>query len=457
MIGTISGLTRTETFKTSGAKVLIGFVSTTNSKRTYTTKSKIIVQIPIVEIGGDEMCKIVFDKIKQKLIIPYVNLERDYYDCSLVNRFKTENEVVQEATLAVLKHNVGIKCSTISPTEEKLKEYKLKRQWPSPNTMIRNALNGTQFREPIICNNINKFVPKWSKPIIICRHTFGDQYAGKDIVINKPGKVSLVYTTDKGEYHKYDVDFRGDGVAMLTYNSLDSIRAFAEACFTTALERNFPLFFSCKNTHLKKYDQRFTETFQEIYESKYKRHFVKAGLTFEHRLIDDMAAYAIKSSGGFVWALKSYDGDILSDVVGAGFGSMAMMMHSLKSHDGKTILTEPCHGSVTKHYKRHLKGKETSTNPVSSIFAWTRGLQHRGKLDRNYDLIEFCDLLEKCSINTVEEGNLTRDLAYSVHGPDFKESDCVTTNEFIDLVAKKLQVDIGKIIGKEEKVKAQNG
>ncbi|XP_017781808.1 PREDICTED: isocitrate dehydrogenase [NADP] cytoplasmic-like [Nicrophorus vespilloides] len=430
-------------------KILVSISPTFNRK--YTTKSKIIVQKPIVEIGGDEMSKIVFDKIKQKLIIPYVNLERDYYDCSLANRNATGNEVVAEATAAILKYNVGIKCSTITPDEEKSKEYKLKQIWPSPNTMIRNALNGTQFRESIICSNVNKFVPKWTKPIIICRHTFGDQYAGKDIVIDKPGRVSLVYTTRTGEHHNYDVkDFDGKGVAMLTYNTLDSIQSFAEACFQMALERELPLIFSSKYTHLKQYDAMFYSVFQDLYLSKYKRLMDKANLTYEHRLIDDMAACAIKSSGGFVWALKSYDGDILSDVVGQGFGSMAMMMHSLKSHDGKTILTEPAHGSVTKHYKRHLKGKQTSTNPISSIFAWSRGLHHRAKLDCNYNLLEFAELLEQCSIAVVEEGNLTRDLAYSVYGADgYKESDTITTNEFIDVIARKLELNITKIFPRE--------
>ncbi|XP_065156107.1 uncharacterized protein [Atheta coriaria] len=422
-----------------------------NQHRNYTTtKTKIIVQKPIVEIGGDEMSKIIFDKIKQRLIIPYLNLERDYYDCSLINRNKTNNEVVVEATEAILKHNVGIKCSTITPNEEKSKEYNLKKMWPSPNTMIRNALNGTQFREPIICNNINKFVNKWTDPIIICRHTFGDQYAGTDINITKPGKVSIVYETTDGEEYKYEVhSFKGPGIAMLTFNHYDSIKNFAESCFHTALERKMPLFFASKYTHLKKYDTMFYDVFQHLYESKYKRLFDKVKLTYEHKLIDDMCAAAIKSRGGFVWALKSYDGDVLSDIIGQGFGSMAMMMHSLKSHDGKTILTEPAHGSITKHYKRHLKGKQTSTNPISSIFAWTRGLQHRAKLDCNYDLLEFTELLEQCSLRAIEEGNLTKDLALCVKGHNIKESDFITTNEFIDVIAAKVEMNITKVFPRE--------
>lgn len=421
-------------------------ISSTNEyNRKYTTRSKIIVQRPVVEIGGDEMSKIVFDKIKKQLIIPYVNLERDYYDCSLENRNQTGNEVVLEATDAILRHNVGIKCSTITPNEQKTKEYKLKELWTSPNAKIRNALNGTQFREPIICKNINKCVPRWTKPIVICRHTFGDQYGGRDIVLNRPGTVSLVYTTDTGETHKYDVfNCKTEGVAMLMYNSIDSIRSFGESCFNVALERKLPLFFSSKCTHLKYYDKMFHEVFEDLYESKFKKFFEKEGITYEHRLIDDMAAYAIKSSGGFIWALKSYDGDVLSDVVGQGFGSIAMMMHSLLSYDGKTILTEPAHGSITKHYKRHLKGKQTSTNPISSIFAWTRGLKHRAKLDCNYDLLEFTEILEQCSIATVEEGNLTKDLAYCVHGTNIQETDFITTNEFIDFIAKKLELPMSK-------------
>ncbi|RZC33592.1 Iso dh and/or Mito carr domain containing protein [Asbolus verrucosus] len=337
------------------------------------TKSKILVQKPIVEIDGDEMTKLIFDEIKQKLLFPFVEIQRDYYDCSLINRNKTENQVSKDAAAAILKHNVGVKCSTITPDEERVKEFNLTQMWPSPNGMIRNALNGTQFRESVICKNITKYVPGWTKPIIMGRHTFGDQYGGKDLSIKKPSKIFITVKSEDGKEESVEVfSYNGRGVAMLTFNTEDSIRAFAVSCFRLALERNYPLYFATKN------------------------------------------------------------------VVGQGFGSMGLMIHSLVSHDGKTILTEPAHGTVTRHYREYEKGMKTSTNPISSIFAWTRGLQHRAKLDSNTPLNRFTKILEKSTIDTVESGLVTKDLAPCVFGKHFKESQYLSTSEFIDEVLQRL-------------------
>ncbi|XP_071050067.1 uncharacterized protein [Onthophagus taurus] len=415
------------------------------------TRSKIIVEKPVVEIGGDEMAKVLFDRVKRKLIIPFVNLERDYYDCSLKNRNRTENEIVDEAIQAIKRHKVAIKCPTTTPNEKAIRDQKLKQiVFPSPNVMIRNALSGTQIREPIICKGVTKFVPRWRNPIVMCRHTFGDQYGGKDIVLNEPGKISLQYTTESGENYKYEFEVPGKGVALLTYNTQESIEAFAESCFQIALERDYPLFFTSKHTHLKKYDQIFVDTFNKLYKKKYKKRFDAKNLSYEHKLVDDMAAYAIRSNGGFVWALKSYDGDVLSDIVGQGFGSMGMMMNSLLSHDGQMILTEPAHGVISRHYKKHLNDEKTSTNPLSTIFAWTRGLQHRAKIDRNYDLLHFAELLEKCSRQTVEEGHLTRDLALCTYGHNFHDNVCISTDDFIEIIAEKVEGHFVQLFIEEE-------
>ncbi|EFA10595.2 Cytosolic isocitrate dehydrogenase [NADP]-like Protein [Tribolium castaneum] len=420
-------------FKTQIVKLL---------SRKYATKTKIAVSKPIVEIDGDEMTKIIFAEIKNKLILPFVELGRDYYDCSLPNRNATKNQVSKDAAEAILRHNVGIKCSTITPDEERVKEFNLTQMWPSPNGMIRNALNGTQFRESIICRNVNKYVRGWTKPIIMGRHTFGDQYGGKDLTIEKPSKIYLTVKTGDHE-EKFEIfDYKNRGVAMVTFNTEDSIRNFATSCFRMALERQFPVYFATKSTLLKQYDKLFNDVFLEVYEKNFKSKFAQANLTFELRLIDDMAAQAMKSSGGFLWALKSYDGDVLSDVVGQGFGSMGLMIHSLISHDGRTIMTEPAHGTVTRHFREYQKGVKVSTNPISSIFAWTRGLQHRAKLDNNPDLGSFAQTLEKSTISTVEEGLVTKDLAPCVFGTEFREDQYLGTSEFIDKVAQKL----GKLV-----------
>ncbi|XP_063921664.1 uncharacterized protein LOC135136356 [Zophobas morio] len=405
----------------------------------YATQSKILVDKPIVEIDGDEMTKLIFDEIKAKLVFPFVEVKRDYYDCSITNRNQTQNQVSRDAAAAILKHNVGVKCSTITPDEERVKEFNLTQMWPSPNGMIRNALNGTQFRESIIFKNVNKYVPGWTKPIIMGRHTFGDQYGGKDVTIKKPSKIFITIKSDDGTEDSVEAfSYKGKGVAMLTFNTEDSIRSFAVSCFRMALERNYPLYFATKSTLLKQYDKLFNEVFLDVYEKDFKTQFEHANLTFELRLIDDMAAQAMKSSGGFLWALKSYDGDVLSDVVGQGFGSMGLMIHSLVSHDGKTVMTEPAHGTVTRHYREHQKGVTTSTNPISSIFAWSRGLQHRAKLDGNAQLENFSKALEKATVGTVEDGLVTKDLAPCVYGKEFKDK-FLSTSEFIDEVVKRLK------------------
>ncbi|XP_044266409.1 isocitrate dehydrogenase [NADP] cytoplasmic-like isoform X2 [Tribolium madens] len=384
------------------------------------------------------MTKIIFDEIKKKLILPFVELEREYYDCGLENRNVTKNQVSKDAAVAILRHNVGIKCSTITPDEERVKEFNLTQMWPSPNGMIRNALNGTQFRESVICGNVAKYVPGWTKPIIMGRHTFGDQYGGKDLIIEKASKIFLTVKTEDQEEKIEVFDYKNRGVAMVMFNTEESIRSFATSCFRMALERQLPVYFATKSTLLKHYDKLFNEVFLDVFEKDFKSKFAHANLTFELRLIDDMAAQALKSPGGFLWALKSYDGDVLSDVVGQGFGSMGLMIHSLISHDGKTVMTEPAHGTVTRHYREYQKGGKVSTNPISSIFAWTRGLQHRAKLDQNTKLDNFAQILEKSTISTVEQGLVTRDLAPCVFGKEFKEDQCLSTFEFIDKVAQKL-------------------
>lgn len=407
------------------------FSATKNAK--YST-NKIAVDKPIVEIDGDEMTKIIFDSIKQKLIFPYVDLKRKYFDCSLKNRNATQNEVSKEAAKAIVQYNVGIKCSTITPNKSHIEEYNLTSLWPSPNGMLRNALNGSQFRESVICKNIKKYIPGWERPIIMARHPFGDQYGGTNLSVTD-GKAAI--SIEGSEQKKIDVfNFKGKGVVMMTFNTEESIRSFASSCFRVALERNYPLYFASKSSLLKDYDRLFDEVFMEVYKKEYEDRFKKAGLEFEIRLIDDMAAQAIKSKGGFVWALKSYDGDVLSDVVGQGFGSMGMMIHSIVSHDGKSVLTEPAHGTVTRHYREHQKGSKTSTNPVSSIFAWTRGLRHRAKLDGNNQLLNFAQHLEKSTIKTIENGLFTKDLAPCIIGDNFSDSDYLSTEDFINAVQK---------------------
>ncbi|CCA77827.1 probable isocitrate dehydrogenase [NADP] precursor [Serendipita indica DSM 11827] len=403
--------------------------------------SKIVVDNPVVELDGDEMTRIIWKKIREELILPYLQLDIKYYDLGLEHRDATDDKVTVDAAEAILKHSVGIKCATITPDEARVEEFKLKSMWKSPNGTIRNILGGTVFREPIILTSVPRPVPGWTKPIVIGRHAFGDQYRSTDFVAPGPGKIQLVYTPkDGGKPTTMDVyDFKGPGVAMAMYNTDDSIRGFAHTSFKMALSKKLPLYMSTKNTILKKYDGRFKDIFQEIYDKEYKSQFEAAGLWYEHRLIDDMVAQAIKSSGGFVWACKNYDGDVQSDVLAQGFGSLGMMTSELITPDGKTMESEAAHGTVTRHYREHQKGKETSTNPVASIFAWTRGLKFRAQLDKNERLKQWCDDLEAACVEVIDkDGVMTKDLALAIHGKDMKREHWVITNEYMDAVKAKL-------------------
>ncbi|KAG5892954.1 hypothetical protein JTB14_015005 [Gonioctena quinquepunctata] len=408
--------------------------------RKYATK-RVEAKKPVVEMDGDEMTRIIWEKIKESLIFPYVKVECLYYDLGLPYRDQTDDQVTIDAAHAIQKHNVGIKCATITPDEQRVEEFKLKKMWLSPNGTIRNILGGTVFREPILCKNIPKLVPGWIHPIVIGRHAHGDQYKAKDFVVTKPGKVEMVYTADDGEVKTYHLfHYKGGGVAQGMYNTDESIEAFAHASFQVALQKLYPLYLSTKNTILKKYDGRFKDIFQEIYDKDYKAQFEANKIWYEHRLIDDMVAQALKSSGGFVWSCKNYDGDVQSDIVAQGYGSLGMMTSVLMCPDGKTMESEAAHGTVTRHYRQHQKGHQTSTNPIASIFAWSRGLAHRGKLDDTPDLINFADKLEKACIDTVESGNYTKDLAASIHGlPNVKEGMYLNTQDFLDAIAEQMK------------------
>ncbi|KAA1471985.1 isocitrate dehydrogenase [Dentipellis sp. KUC8613] len=404
-------------------------------------QNKIVVQNPVVELDGDEMTRIIWKKIREELILPYLDIDIKYYDLGLEARDATNDQITIDSANAILKYNVGIKCATITPDEARVKEFKLKEMWKSPNGTIRNIIGGTVFREPIILQRIPRPVPGWKNPIIIGRHAFGDQYRSTDFVAPGPGKLQLVYTpTDGGEPTKLDVyDFKGKGVAMAMYNTDESIIGFAHSSFKMALAKKMPLFMSTKNTILKKYDGRFKDIFQEIYDSEYKKAFEAAGIYYEHRLIDDMVAQAIKSSGGFVWATKNYDGDVQSDILAQGFGSLGMMTSELITPDGKTIESEAAHGTVTRHYREYQKGNETSTNPVASIFAWTRGLLHRAKLDNNEALKKFAQDLEDACVEVIDkDGVMTKDLALAIHGKDMKREHWVVTDKYMDAVKAKL-------------------
>ncbi|VDD79874.1 unnamed protein product [Mesocestoides corti] len=402
--------------------------------------SRIKVQNPVVELDGDEMTRIIWSKIKEVLIKPYLDLDCVYFDLGLENRDKTDDKVTIDAAYAIQKYNVGIKCATITPDEARVKEFNLKNMWKSPNGTIRNILGGTIFREPIICSNIPKLVPGWKKAIIVGRHAFGDQYKATDIVIPKEGKLELRFTPRDEEPVDIEVfNFQnGGGVGMAMYNTDESIRGFAYSCFNYALAKKWPLYLSTKNTILKKYDGRFKDIFAEIYDSKYRSDFEAAGIWYEHRLIDDMVAQALKSSGGFIWACKNYDGDVQSDIVAQGYGSLGLMTSVLLCPDGKTMEAEAAHGTVTRHYREHQKGRPTSTNPVASIFAWTRGLAHRAKLDGNTQLAGFCDHLERACVETIESGKMTKDLAICIHGTASPDQ-YLNTTEFIEAIAKQLQ------------------
>jgi len=396
----------------------------------------------VVEIDGDEMTRIIWDMIKNQLILPFVDLDIKRFDLGIENRDLTDDQVTVQAAEAIKKYSVGIKCATITPDENRVKEFNLKKMWKSPNGTIRNILGGTVFREAIICDNIPRLVPGWTKPIVIGRHAHADQYKAVDFVVPFAGTLQITFTPkDGGEPINHIIhQFQDGGVAMGMYNTDSSIRDFAHSSFKCALEKNYPLYLSTKNTILKKYDGRFKDIFQEIYESDYKGKFEAKGIWYEHRLIDDMVAYAMKTEGGFVWACKNYDGDVQSDSIAQGYGSLGMMTSVLVCPDGKTIESEAAHGTVTRHYRQHQQGKETSTNPIASIFAWTRGLLHRGKLDGNERLIKFAVSLEKTCTETIESGFMTKDLAICIKGmANVQRSDYLNTQDFLGKLAENLQ------------------
>lgn len=403
--------------------------------------TKIKVANPVVELDGDEMTRIIWKFIKDKLILPYLELEIKYYDLGMEHRDATNDQVTIDAANAIKQYNVGIKCATITPDEQRVKEFNLKQMWKSPNGTIRNILDGTVFREPIVCANVPRLVPNWTAPICIGRHAFGDQYRATDFVTKGKGKLTIKFEGENGEVIEHEVyNFKGDGVALAMYNTEESIRGFAHSCFNTALQKKWPLYLSTKNTILKKYDGRFKDIFQEIYEQDYKAKYQEAGITYEHRLIDDMVASALKWNGNFVWACKNYDGDVQSDTVAQGFGSLGLMTSTLVTPDGKTMEAEAAHGTVTRHYREHQAGKPTSTNPIASIFAWTRGLEFRGKLDGNEALINFCQTLEKVCVETVESGKMTKDLAVCIHGNKVNHGEhYLYTEEFLDELDKNLK------------------
>jgi isocitrate dehydrogenase len=395
---------------------------------------KIKVANPVVELDGDEMTRIIWKFIKDKLILPYLDVEIKYYDLGMEHRDATNDQVTIDAANAIREVGVGIKCATITPDEDRVKEFKLKQMWKSPNGTIRNILDGTVFREPIVMSNVPRLVPNWTAPICIGRHAFGDQYRATDFVTKGKGKLTIKFEGENGEVIEHEVyNFKGDGVALAMYNTDESIKGFARACFNQALMKKWPLYLSTKNTILKKYDGRFKDIFEEIYQQEFKTAFDAAGLTYEHRLIDDMVASALKWHGNFVWACKNYDGDVQSDTVAQGFGSLGLMTSTLITPDGKTMEAEAAHGTVTRHYREHQAGKPTSTNPIASIFAWTRGLEFRGKLDNNQALINFCTALEQVCIETVESGKMTKDLAVCIHGNKVEHGKhYLYTEEFLD-------------------------
>ena len=392
--------------------------------------SKIKVNNPVVELDGDEMTRIIWEFIKNKLILPYIDLGIEYYDLGMKSRDNTDDQITIDSANAIKKIGVGIKCATITPDEARVEEFDLKKMWRSPNGTIRNIIGGTVFREPIICKNIPKLVPSWTDPVIIGRHAFGDQYRATDFKVPGKGKMEIKWTSEDGKDEiKYEVfNFTGPGVALSMYNLDKSIQDFARSCFSYGLIKKWPVYMSTKNTILKKYDGRFKDIFQEVFDNEYKEEFEKHNLTYEHRLIDDMVACAMKWSGKYIWACKNYDGDVQSDTMAQGYGSLGLMTSTLLTPDGKVMEAEAAHGTVTRHYRMHQQGKETSTNPIASIFAWTRGLAHRGKLDNNQELIKFAQTLEAVCIECVENGSMTKDLAILV-GPNSK---FLTTNQFLD-------------------------
>ena len=400
--------------------------------------TKIKVNTPLVEIDGDEMTRIIWQFIKDKLILPYLDIDLHYYDLGIENRDKTDDQVTVESAEAIKKYGVGVKCATITPDEDRVKEFNLKKMWRSPNGTIRNILGGTVFREPIVCKNVPKLVPGWTDPIVIGRHAFGDQYRATDFLVPGKGKLSIKWTPDDSSQDTIEhevFNFDSPGIAMAMYNTDESIRDFARACMNYALMRKWPVYLSTKNTILKAYDGRFKDLFQEIYENEFESDFKKLNLNYEHRLIDDMVASALKWNGDFVWACKNYDGDVQSDTVAQGFGSLGLMTSVLMTPNGKTIEAEAAHGTVTRHYRLHQEGKSTSTNPIASIFAWTRGLSYRGKMDDNNKLINFAETIEKVCVDTVQSGFMTKDLAILIS----KEQEWLNTQDFLEKINSNLQ------------------
>ena len=399
--------------------------------------SKIKVKNPIVELDGDEMTRVIWEFIKNKLILPYLDLGIEYYDLGMKSRDDTDDKITIDCANAIKKNGVGIKCATITPDEARVEEFELKKMWRSPNGTIRNIIGGTVFREPIICKNIPKLVPSWTDPLIIGRHAFGDQYRATDFLVPGKGKLEVKWTSEDGsDEKKYEVfDFPGPGIALSMYNLDKSIEDFARSCFNYGLIKNWPVYLSTKNTILKKYDGRFKDIFEEVFNKEFKKQFDDAKITYEHRLIDDMVACAMKWSGKYIWACKNYDGDVQSDTMAQGYGSLGLMTSTLLTPDGKVMEAEAAHGTVTRHYRMHQQGKETSTNPIASIFAWTRGLAHRGKLDGNDELVKFANIIEEVCIQCVESGSMTKDLAILV-GPSSKY---LTTNQFLDVIDSNLK------------------
>jgi isocitrate dehydrogenase len=399
--------------------------------------AKIKVKNPVVELDGDEMTRIIWSFIKEKLILPYLDIDLKYYDLGMESRDKTDDQITVDCAKAIQKYNVGVKCATITPDEDRVEEFKLKKMWKSPNGTIRNILGGTIFREPIICKNVPRLVPHWTSPIVIGRHAFGDQYRATDFKVPGKGKLTVKWESEDGSQNiEHEVfNFPSSGIALSMYNLDNSIKDFARASMNYGLQRKWPVYMSTKNTILKAYDGRFRDIFQEIFDKEFKSEFEKNNLTYEHRLIDDMVACALKWSGKFVWACKNYDGDVQCDTVAQGYGSLGLMTSVLMTPDGKTVESEAAHGTVTRHYRQHQQGKETSTNPIASIFAWTRGLLHRGKLDGNEELTKFANALEEVCIETVEKGEMTKDLAILID----KNSKFLTTNQFLEALDNNLQ------------------
>ena len=407
---------------------------------------KIKVANPVVELDGDEMTRIIWKFIKDKLILPYLDIDLKYYDLGMEYRDETNDQVTIDAANAIKQYGVGIKCATITPDEQRVEEFKLKQMWKSPNGTIRNILDGTVFREPIVCSNVPRLVPNWTDPICIGRHAFGDQYRATDFVTKGKGKLTIKFEGEDGNNQEFEVyNYKGDGVAMAMYNTDESIYGFARACFNQALVKKWPLYLSTKNTILKKYDGRFKDIFEDVYQTEFKAKYAEAGITYEHRLIYDMVASALKWNGNFVWACKNYDGDVQSDTVAQGFGSLGLMTSTLITPDGKVMEAEAAHGTVTRHFREHQKGNPTSTNPIASIFAWTRGLEFRGILDNNQELIRFSKALEEVCVETVESGKMTKDLAVCVHGNKVKHGDhYLYTEEFLDAIDTNLQAKLAK-------------